>query len=72
VEDENKHRMMLYCHILIGEYTKGEGSMTTPPVKQDGETQYDTLVDNITKPQIFVVCKDHKAIPKYLIKYARK
>ena len=66
-----KHKKMFVCNIIVGETCVGNGSMTVPPTKNDGK-QYDTLVNSITNPSIYVICKDYHAIPKYLITFRQK
>jgi len=72
IEDTNKHRLMFFCDVLLGDYCQGAANLLTPPLKSDNQTQYDTLVNDMQNPSIFVVCKDHMAIPRYLIKFAQK
>ena len=70
--DNNGYYYMLICRVFVGDYTRGRHDMITPPLKNDGKTQYDSLVDNINDPTIFVISKDYHAIPEYIIKYKRK
>jgi poly [ADP-ribose] polymerase 10/14/15 len=69
VDSKSGCRGMFLCKVLVGDYTKGHSGMTGPPTKPDGKTQYDSLVDNVSDPKIFVICKDYHAIPLYLILY---
>ena len=60
-------RMML-TNVLTGEYHLGKQGMTAPPVKHD-QVLYDSLVDNVNNPTIFVIFHDAQAYPQYLIEY---
>lgn len=44
--------------------------MIDPPAKTpNGTDLYDTVVDNVSKPTIFVVFRDYHAYPEYLITF---
>ena len=60
---------MLICRVYVGDYTVGKPDMDTPPLKNDGLTQYDSLVNDINNPTIFVVSKDYHAIPEYIVTF---
>ena len=59
---ESPVRYLFVCKVLVGNYTLGDSSMTCPP-------DYDSLVDNISSPEIFVTCHDSQVLPEYLIAY---
>ena len=65
----NKIHCLLVCNVLIGDCCKGTANMDYAPYKPDGITQYDTLVDDVSNPKVFVVTRDYHAIPKYCIQY---
>ena len=54
---------MILSRVLVGSYEKGNSIMKEP------HNQYDSTVDWIQSPTIFVVYKDFQAIPDYLIYY---
>ena len=62
---------MYLAKVLVGEYTVGRQGMLTPPVKNayDVCDTYDTVVDNVTNPGIFVVFYDWQCYPEYLITF---
>ena len=64
-------RYMYLAKVLVGEYTVGRQGMLTPPVKNayDVCDTYDTVVDNVTNPGIFVVFYDWQCYPEYLITF---
>ncbi|XP_069478069.1 protein mono-ADP-ribosyltransferase PARP10 isoform X1 [Ambystoma mexicanum] len=54
---------------LTGEFTVGTEGMKVPPLKEGSEVplRYDSLVDDVKKPTIFVIFNDTQAYPQYLI-----
>lgn len=67
----NGLRCMLLCRVLIGDTAKGS-ARCKPPLKSDGITQVETLVDNIDNPRIFVSTRDYVALPVYYIWYTKR
>lgn len=61
---------MYLCQVLTGDHTLGKQGMVTPPPKTSNSVElYDSVVDNMADPQIFVVFHDNHAYPEYLIKF---
>ena len=60
---------MFMAKVLVGEYTTGSRYSKTPPKKGNGTDLYDSVVDNIRKPSIFVVFPDTQSYPEYLISF---
>lgn len=61
---------MYLCQVLTGDYTVGAQAMIVPPAKNAGGFQkYDSVVDNVTTPSMFVVFHDSQACPEYLITF---
>ena len=63
---------MYLVHVLTGEYTVGKSSMIVPPPKNfqlDQSVLFDSTVDNVANPSIFVVYNDAQNYPAYIIKY---
>jgi hypothetical protein len=56
-------RFLFICKVLVGRYTRGDASMKTCP------PGYDSLVDNISSPEVFVTHHDAQVLPEYLIAY---
>ena len=69
-EDENKF-VMLVCKVIIGEYTLGSPQMdgASIPYKADKKTQYESCVNNVKNPTIFVINRDYHAIPTHIITF---
>eukprot|EP00063_Salmo_salar_P034036 XP_014008871.1 PREDICTED: poly [ADP-ribose] polymerase 12-like [Salmo salar] len=63
-------RSMFACRVLVGDYTLGNSDLRRPPPKGEGSpTLYDSCVDNVLKPSIYVVFEKHQVYPEFLIKY---
>ncbi|KAM4036592.1 protein mono-ADP-ribosyltransferase PARP12-like [Anomaloglossus baeobatrachus] len=63
-------RMMFIARVLVGDYVTGDPQMKRPPLKPGSSTRYyDSCVNNVTKPQIFVVFEKHQIYPEYLLEY---
>ena len=59
----------------MGTFAKGEPSMKRPPYKEDStskEERYDSCVDNVDKPTIYVLFDPDQYYPTFLIKYKMK
>ncbi|XP_052348343.1 protein mono-ADP-ribosyltransferase PARP12-like isoform X2 [Oncorhynchus keta] len=63
-------RSMFACQVLVGDYTRGNSALRRPPPKGEGSpTLYDSCVDNVLNPSIYVVFEKHQVYPEFLIKY---
>jgi len=63
---------MFLAKVLTGDYCQGYSGLKAPPVKPqagDGNRLYDSVVDRMVKPTLFVVFKDSSVYPTYLITY---
>lgn len=70
--DANDMQYMLVCRMIVGEYAKGAQEMkTAPPLTADSKMLYDSLVDNVSTPTIFVAMTDAQAYPEYLITFKK-
>ncbi|KAG9330437.1 hypothetical protein JZ751_025342, partial [Albula glossodonta] len=64
-------KTMFVCRVLVGSYTKGNSSYLRPPSKDGGDVLfYDSCVDDIHNPSIFVVFEKHQVYPEYLLHYS--
>ncbi|XP_029617380.1 protein mono-ADP-ribosyltransferase PARP12 isoform X2 [Salmo trutta] len=64
-------RSMFVCRVLVGDYTEGNSSYVRPPPKETGGSIfYDSCVDNIKDPKVFVVFEKYQVYPEYLIEYS--
>ena len=70
--DAQGYRKMYLTQVLTGEFIVGNQSTKIPPPKNpqvDPNILFDSTVDNIANPQIFVVYFDALSYPAYLITY---
>lgn len=63
-------RSMFACRVLLGTYTRGTSDYVRPPPKEDDPSVfYDSCVNSMSDPSIFVVFEKHQVYPEYLIQY---
>ncbi len=62
---------MFVVKVLVGDWTKGNPSMVRPPPRDptDPKILYDSTVDNVINPAIYVVYDKQQCYPEYLIEY---
>ena len=68
-----KYGFIFLSLVLTGDYTQGSPDMRSPPEKySNGEEKllYDSVVDNMNNPQMFVVFKDSSVYPSYLVVFS--
>ena len=64
--------VMLGCKVYIGESTIGRRNMDKKELyKDDKVTQYDSLVNDLDDPTIFVINRDYHAVPCFIIEFKR-
>ena len=56
------------CRVLVGRYCVGEKDALVPAVRT-GNTLFDSTVDSVLDPRIFVTYHDAQAYPEYLIHF---
>ncbi|PVD35528.1 hypothetical protein C0Q70_02491 [Pomacea canaliculata] len=61
-------RFMFLGRILVGQYTLGHPSYTKPP-ERDRLKLYDSCVNDLSNPSIFVIFDLAQSYPEYLIQY---
>lgn len=61
---------MFMCRVLVGSYTQGQSHYHLPPSRDGGNIQYDSCVNDIHDPSIFVVFDKQQIYPEYLITYS--
>ncbi|NWS60815.1 PAR15 polymerase, partial [Chunga burmeisteri] len=71
--DINGRRYMYLARVLTGEYCAGSRGLITPPPKNsaDPTNLYDSVVDNVNNPTMFVIFNDIQAYPEYLITFRK-
>jgi hypothetical protein len=73
-EIERPTARMFLARVLVGQYTTGNAKLRKPPPLYHNSDQfgkcYDSCVDNVDDPKIFVVFDSSQAYPEYLVEYA--
>lgn len=59
---------ILVARVLAGRYTTGNSEYVRPP-QLDEHTLYDSCVDNVENPKIFVIFSNDQVYPEYIIDY---
>lgn len=68
--NQTGEKCMYLCRVLTGDFTAGQQNMIMPPAKGTVSVQkYDSVVDNVAKPAMFVIFHDSQAYPEYLITF---
>ena len=58
------------CRVLVGKYCRGVKDALTPDIRDAANhLMYDSTVDNVKNPSIFVTYNDAQAYPEYLVKF---
>lgn len=67
----NGHRRVFLADVITGYYCQGNSSYISPPVRQSGMKNdlFDSVVNDVQNPNIFVIFKDASAYPTHLITY---
>ncbi|CAH3025383.1 unnamed protein product [Porites evermanni] len=64
---------MFVAKVLAGSYTEGKSSYQRPPSKNPGNPAsdlYDSCVDEMSSPSIFVIFQNDQLYPEYIIEYS--
>ncbi|XP_078085120.1 protein mono-ADP-ribosyltransferase PARP12-like [Mustelus asterias] len=61
---------MFVARVLVGQFVKGCSSYLRPPLRGDSQNKYyDSCVNDISNPTIFVIFEKHQIYPEYIIEY---
>ena len=63
---------MYVVKVLVGDFTIGKKKMKEPPSKNDPNNPcllFDSVVNKMAIPTIFVIFQDHQCYPEYLITF---
>ncbi|KAM9010019.1 protein mono-ADP-ribosyltransferase PARP14 [Ara ararauna] len=69
--DANGRKYMYLARVLTGQYCVGSKGLIKPPAKNtaDSSDVYDSVVDDVKDPTMFVIFSDIQAYPEYLITF---
>jgi len=66
--DNDKNQHIFQCRVLTGHYDVGKPDLVEPPVRDKKSLAlYNSVVNSVKKPIIFVVFHDTQVYPEYLI-----
>ncbi|CAH1268221.1 PARP14 [Branchiostoma lanceolatum] len=69
-DPNTKHKKMFLCKVTTGEYTKGTPDLTKAPMRTDKpNVPFDSTVNDVNNPTVFVIFHDAQAYPEYLITF---
>ncbi|KAK2832484.1 hypothetical protein Q7C36_015946 [Tachysurus vachellii] len=69
--DHCGERCMFACRVLVGQYTKGVSHYRRPPAKDAAGNLYDSCVNDVRNPTIYVVFDRSQVYPEFLITYEK-
>ena len=72
-EDNKRSKFMFVTKVLAGSYTEGKSRYQRPPSKNPGNPAsdlYDSCVDKMSDPSIFVIFQNDQLYPEYIIEYS--
>ena len=69
---QNESLTILMCRILPGQYTQGHRGYAMPPFmnSKDNQSRYDSMVDNVENPNVYVIPENTRAYSAYIIKFS--
>ena len=67
--DSSDNKYMFLARVLTGEYAQGHSGDIQPPPRKSEKDRYDSNVNSVTNPTIFVIFHDAQAYPEYLITF---
>lgn len=67
---EPPYKSMFLARVLVGEYTVGHALYCRPPSKDASFTNFfDSCVDDMANPKIYVIFDSNQIYPEYLIEF---
>ena len=63
-------RYLFLCAVKVGEFCEGREHLRRPPKREDGRGMYDSVVDDVEVPSVFVTFDNAQALPMYLITFS--
>lgn len=59
---------MFLCRVVVGEFCQGRSNALAPDVRT-GNMLYDSTVDSVSNPRMYITYHDAQAYPEYLVKF---
>jgi poly [ADP-ribose] polymerase 10/14/15 len=68
--DNQGLRYIYQVRVLTGKFAQGAAGMKEPPgLPNKPDANYDSVVDNVANPSMFVIFHDAQSYPEYLITF---
>ncbi|XP_048372109.1 zinc finger CCCH-type antiviral protein 1-like isoform X2 [Sphaerodactylus townsendi] len=68
-----KVKSLFVARVLVGDFVVGHSTYNRPPSKSsDGTNCYDSCVDRMMDPSIYVIFEKHQIYPAYVISYSEE
>ncbi|NXG49216.1 PAR12 polymerase, partial [Psilopogon haemacephalus] len=62
---------MFVVHVLVGDFVQGKPEYLRPPPRATNSNRlYDSCVNDLTDPSIFVIFEKHQIYPAYILEYS--
>ncbi|KAM3832885.1 protein mono-ADP-ribosyltransferase PARP12-like isoform 2-T2 [Vipera latastei] len=69
-KSKRQTKTMFVARVLVGDYVQGKASYVRPPPKSNQSNGfYDSCVDDVLNPSIFVIFEKYQIYPAYIIEY---
>lgn len=65
-----QRKIMFVALVLVGDSTLGSSSYVRPPQKGNSKAFYDSCVNSVSNPSIYVIFEKQQIYPEYLINYS--
>ncbi|XP_025031535.1 poly [ADP-ribose] polymerase 12-like isoform X3 [Python bivittatus] len=63
-------KTLFVARVLVGDYVQGKASYVRPPSRPNQSNGfYDSCVDNVLNPSVFVIFEKHQIYPAYIVEY---
>lgn len=73
VPDQNGVQYMFLCRVAVGDWCRGvDGQLTPDPKPHNNLELFDSTVDNIKNPSLWVIYNDSQCYAEYLLSFKRK
>lgn len=71
VDQSSGHKFVYVARVLVGRFCQGAPNMQHPPNQgNQAGCPFDSAVDNVAEPTVFVIFRDTRAYPLYLFEFS--
>ena len=72
VPNEDGLKVNIMCRVLVGDFCRGFDQTQVPDYMKGGSRRFDSTVDNVENPTIFVTYNDAQVYPEYIVTFRDK